>query len=369
MDCEDIKKIIPRYYQHIASEEEITQVEEHLCVCHDCRAVLGELMDNPPNSAADPSLSDNSFDQANESLEQPQAVSEHGTPTDSVKDNPTLPEANGEANVYSLPEEGKIEYFPGESIEDLMKAPVGNIGDDGLKDNQRSSKEDLKAQDKLDGEDIILEKEQYKRFVGEEDFKDNGTQRLSAGNILPEDEAVDLNVDDKIETGEELTLNNEEPNKEVEDEAVDLNTDDKLKTGEELTLNNEEPGKEVEDEAADLSRDTSQDGIQSTDLNLEKSELGSQFQEKLNEELSESDKQASSPNSIGDESLSANKEQNEYSLVEDNFNSAIGESGNDVLASGGFSVDESVKTTFLNYIVLIVGLLVFGFLIFLLLRG
>ena len=45
MDCEEIKKIIPRYFQHSATEEEIKKVEEHLCVCHDCRTTLGELMD------------------------------------------------------------------------------------------------------------------------------------------------------------------------------------------------------------------------------------------------------------------------------------------------------------------------------------
>ncbi len=46
MDCEEVKKIIPNYFQHTASEEEIRKVEEHLCVCHDCRTALGELMDN-----------------------------------------------------------------------------------------------------------------------------------------------------------------------------------------------------------------------------------------------------------------------------------------------------------------------------------
>src|SRR4030042_2922387 len=45
MDCGEIKKIIPRYYNHTANEEEIKKVEEHLCVCHECRQLLGELMD------------------------------------------------------------------------------------------------------------------------------------------------------------------------------------------------------------------------------------------------------------------------------------------------------------------------------------
>ena len=45
MECEEIKGVIPKYFNHTASEEEIKLVEEHLCVCHDCRASLGALMD------------------------------------------------------------------------------------------------------------------------------------------------------------------------------------------------------------------------------------------------------------------------------------------------------------------------------------
>ncbi len=45
MNCEDIKKIIPKYFRHQASEAEIKMVEEHLCICHNCRTDLGELMD------------------------------------------------------------------------------------------------------------------------------------------------------------------------------------------------------------------------------------------------------------------------------------------------------------------------------------
>lgn len=45
MDCQEIKNIIPRYFKHTASEDEIKLVEEHLCICHECRTTLGELMD------------------------------------------------------------------------------------------------------------------------------------------------------------------------------------------------------------------------------------------------------------------------------------------------------------------------------------
>ncbi|MCF7916975.1 MAG: zf-HC2 domain-containing protein, partial [Candidatus Omnitrophica bacterium] len=45
MTCEEIKKLLTKYVQHTADEEEIKKVEEHLCVCHDCRTSLGSLMD------------------------------------------------------------------------------------------------------------------------------------------------------------------------------------------------------------------------------------------------------------------------------------------------------------------------------------
>ncbi len=45
MSCEEIRKLLTKYVQHTANEEEVTKVEEHLCVCHDCRTSLGRLMD------------------------------------------------------------------------------------------------------------------------------------------------------------------------------------------------------------------------------------------------------------------------------------------------------------------------------------
>ena len=52
MDCEAVKKIIPAYIDRFASDDEVGRVEEHLCVCPECRAYLSRCMDNPPNIAA-----------------------------------------------------------------------------------------------------------------------------------------------------------------------------------------------------------------------------------------------------------------------------------------------------------------------------
>lgn len=53
MDCEEIKNIIPLYIKHTATEEEISKVEEHLCVCDTCRQHLAQLM-NKPNAIPAP---------------------------------------------------------------------------------------------------------------------------------------------------------------------------------------------------------------------------------------------------------------------------------------------------------------------------
>jgi len=52
MDCKKIKSIIPRYVNHSASEGEINTIEEHLCVCHECRQYLSDFLDKDDTSSA-----------------------------------------------------------------------------------------------------------------------------------------------------------------------------------------------------------------------------------------------------------------------------------------------------------------------------
>jgi len=56
MDCEGIKKIIPAYIKHTAPKEEQAAVEEHLCVCNDCRKFLGQLMDEFADAQSSPAV-------------------------------------------------------------------------------------------------------------------------------------------------------------------------------------------------------------------------------------------------------------------------------------------------------------------------
>ncbi|MDD4183263.1 MAG: zf-HC2 domain-containing protein [Candidatus Omnitrophica bacterium] len=47
MSCEEIKSIIPLYIKHTATDQDISKVEEHLCICDTCRQHLAQLMDKP----------------------------------------------------------------------------------------------------------------------------------------------------------------------------------------------------------------------------------------------------------------------------------------------------------------------------------
>ena len=47
MNCEEIKTIIPAYITHTALEEEVARVEEHLCICNECRKFLSQVLDKP----------------------------------------------------------------------------------------------------------------------------------------------------------------------------------------------------------------------------------------------------------------------------------------------------------------------------------
>jgi len=47
MSCEEIKTIIPSYIKHTATDQDISKVEEHLCICDSCRQHLAQLMDRP----------------------------------------------------------------------------------------------------------------------------------------------------------------------------------------------------------------------------------------------------------------------------------------------------------------------------------
>lgn len=113
MDCKDIKQIIPKYFKHTATDDEIKTVEEHLCICHDCRTALGELMDKVSDL-------EDSQSQKPDSQEKPESKAkkkQQGPSEDKTKEEPQDSGAE------------EMEYFPGVDIESAMsklkETPVG----------------------------------------------------------------------------------------------------------------------------------------------------------------------------------------------------------------------------------------------------
>ena len=100
MECEKIKEIIPKYFKHTVSEEEIQLVEEHLCICHDCRTILGELMDKAEETSP----------QTPEKAEEP--LSEQ-KPEEKLEQNKETPEASSD-------QKKDMEYFSGGDIESSL---------------------------------------------------------------------------------------------------------------------------------------------------------------------------------------------------------------------------------------------------------
>lgn len=46
MGCEELRKDFPLYLRHQLSQKQVGILEEHLCICEECRNFLGNLLDN-----------------------------------------------------------------------------------------------------------------------------------------------------------------------------------------------------------------------------------------------------------------------------------------------------------------------------------
>ena len=188
MECEEIKKIIPKYFQHTASAEEIQVVEEHLCVCHDCRTVLGELMDKAseaeeaaeahsqeqaeplPKEKAKPPLEEEKEEPPKEKAEEKK---EEEVPAPGAKEiEEKRPEESPEER--GLPKKGRsegeedLEYFPGEDLEasmdkvdDILGKTEPAKGDSGDKPKEvepiAQDKEEEKAEETTEEKEEVSE--------------------------------------------------------------------------------------------------------------------------------------------------------------------------------------------------------------------
>jgi len=116
MDCKEIEKILPRYFNHTASEEEIKSVEEHLCICHKCRVALGKLMDQL-GGAQEPSAVEGEAEEM-EIIPQGEEITPSKKKKEPKKEKTIPEEEEKEKELQPTSEEETMEYFPGKDIEE-----------------------------------------------------------------------------------------------------------------------------------------------------------------------------------------------------------------------------------------------------------
>lgn len=130
MDCDEIKRILPKYFQHQASDDEIKMVEEHLCVCHECRATLGEIMDKlAEEEVIQPQKEEKTEELQIISPESPEAIAQEQTQLESDEESYLTKlgkqqrdeeeeEEKEKEKSSPLPEKKQpMEYFPAKDIE------------------------------------------------------------------------------------------------------------------------------------------------------------------------------------------------------------------------------------------------------------
>ncbi|MCK4917795.1 MAG: hypothetical protein KAS51_06250 [Candidatus Omnitrophica bacterium] len=206
MSCEEIKKIIPKYFKHQACDVEIKMVEEHLCICHNCRTELGKLMDNKDgfnNSSEDLNQSDNikENDPIKKSFPEIKIISEE----EITQDIEIQTDIDNEENVFTADSSkenknlinknrvnSKIEYVSpfetGQSITDKKDSIIDKGGDDSITDKNTES-ENI-------GEKVRISFEDEFGKYGTEDSKFEETISEELGG----DEMLDLTMSKNIDT-------------------------------------------------------------------------------------------------------------------------------------------------------------------------
>ena len=117
MECEEIKKIIPGYFKHTATEEEVKQVEEHLCICHECRTALGELMDEV-SQEGEPAVFEGQDQEAKEPPAQEKPQEPVQEPIEEPKKEEEVPLVAEEELIPLSEDKEGMEYFPGEAADE-----------------------------------------------------------------------------------------------------------------------------------------------------------------------------------------------------------------------------------------------------------
>ena len=342
MECEDIKKIIPKYFQHTANEEEIQSVEEHLCVCHDCRTILGELMDKAAEAselAAVPSQ------------DQPESSSE-----DKIQEKITEKKED-------------MEYFPGEDVEavlgkgdDVLEKPEPAKGDSGDAVEEIEPIVEEKAEEKKDEDDSFEIVDESSEVLRQELPTESDIEALGMKDLKPiEEEPKELeeNVElpkeeEKVEEKTELPLEEEKAEeKKKEDYSFEVIGDSLATPGQDSTV--EEDQDALDTKSFDSAVEQPIELKENIELPKEEEKVEEKvefsFEEEKIEKINNSDSIERVAVSKEDEESQESSEEPSYSLDQAPLNK------------------DKENAGLFEYLCLVAGLGVLGFLAYLLLKG
>lgn len=151
MSCEEIKKLLTKYVQHTADEEEIKKVEEHLCVCHDCRTSLGSLMDKLDESEENKSAENKKGQEKDE--DDFEIISSEAPPTSNLEEAATTETEKKEETPKKEADDKEMEYFPADDIKTFSeKTPEIKESVKEEEDDQGPEKKEESQEDKDEGE-------------------------------------------------------------------------------------------------------------------------------------------------------------------------------------------------------------------------
>ena len=342
MECEDIKKIIPKYFQHTANEEEIQSVEEHLCVCHDCRTILGELMDKAAEAselAAVPSQ------------DQPESSSE-----DKIQEKITEKKED-------------MEYFPGEDVEavlgkgdDVLEKPEPAKGDSGDAVEEIEPIVEEKAEPKKDEDDSFEIVDESSEVLRQELPTESDIEALGMKDFKPikeEPKELEENVElpkeeEKVEEKTELPLEEEKAEeKKKEDYSFEVIGDSLATPGQDSTV--EEDQDALDTKSFDSAVEQPIELKENIELPKEEEKVEEKvefsFEEEKIEKINNSDSIEKVAVSKEDEESQESSEEPSYSLDQAPLNK------------------DKENVGLFEYLCLVAGLGVLGFLAYLLLKG
>jgi len=212
MECSKIKEVIPKYFNHTASEEEIKTVEEHLCVCHDCRTALGELMDKTTDS-------EQPADKGN--LDQEMQIIPGNMPETPLGEEVKTTTSE---NLESKSED--IEYFPGNGLEEGKDSEKNTAQGETSQADENLNQESPKMELPDEKKDISSEQPHQEQQESVQEAKEPVLDANDEIKPVPKEEPVQIPKDNLELVSEDKEIISSEEEK--EQSSVPLGNDEEV---------------------------------------------------------------------------------------------------------------------------------------------